>query len=159
MNKDLAEPIDFCKLRTDLKELMEEVDSRLESEFDAYSPAMWSNLQRAVDATILRIRAVRLCLNGATSGEIAQRLNLKKQFVAALLAYNTMWQDDYASPETICQIECPSCHAPVGDRCITSSGADARVHDSRREAYRKSFNERAMNMKRIRKMQKLEATA
>ena len=61
-----------------------------------------------VEATITKIRAVRLALNGASSGEIAQKLHLKKQYVAALLAYDTMWQNDYADPETIIgSVDCP----------------------------------------------------
>jgi hypothetical protein len=36
-----VEQIDFNRLRRDLQTLMEEVDRRLASEFDAFSPAMW----------------------------------------------------------------------------------------------------------------------
>jgi plasmid maintenance system antidote protein VapI len=153
-NMKLVEPIDFRKLRNNLKELMDEVDARLESEFDAFSPEMWSKLQRTVDATILRIRAVRLALNGATTADIAVRLHLKKQYVAALLAYNTMWQRDYASPEEITgSVDCPVCHAGIGNRCVTTSGADARVHESRRQTFRRALQARALNMKQIRRIQ------
>jgi plasmid maintenance system antidote protein VapI len=87
-----VEQIDFNKLRRDLQTLMEEVDRRLTSEFDAFSPTMWKRLQRAVDRVILEISAVRLALNGYTTAEVARKLGLKKQQVAAFLAYNTMWQ-------------------------------------------------------------------
>jgi hypothetical protein len=90
--KTAVEQIDFNKLRRDLQTLMEEVDRRLTSEFDAFSPTMWKRLQRAVDRVILEISAVRLALNGYTTAEVARKLGLKKQQVAAFLAYNTMWQ-------------------------------------------------------------------
>jgi hypothetical protein len=134
--------------------LMDEVDLRLESEFDAFSPRMWFNLQRAVDVTILEISAVRLALNGYTSAEVAQKLNLKRQQVAAFLAFNTMWQRDYASPEDIINaVPCKVCDAAIGTRCITSGGHDARVHDSRRQGYRVATKQRALTTKQIRKVQ------
>jgi hypothetical protein len=158
--KQLVEVIDFRKLRTKLKTLMEEVDARLESEFDAFSPAMWGKLNRTVDVVILEIRAVRLALNGYTAAEVAEKLGIKKQQVAAFLAYNTMWQSDYASPETIMDsVDCPSCPAKVGTRCTTSTGRDARIHDSRREYFRKQKSERAMNTQEIRKAQKAGVAA
>jgi hypothetical protein len=86
--------IDFNKLRSNLKALMEEVDLQLASEFDAFSPNMWNRLERTVDGVILEINAVRLVLDGATCAEVATKLNLKKQQVAAYMAYNTTWQKD-----------------------------------------------------------------
>jgi hypothetical protein len=153
-NTKLVEPIDFTKLRRNLRNLMEEVDRRLASEFDAFSPNMWFRLQRTVDSVITEIRALRLALNGYTTAEVAQKLGLKKQQVAAFLAYNTMWQQDYASPEVIIgAVDCPVCHAGIGNRCVSTSGKDARVHESRRQQYRKEAKERALNTKQIRKAQ------
>jgi plasmid maintenance system antidote protein VapI len=156
MKKQVAavEQIDFNKLRRNLQTLMEEVDRRLVSEFDAFSPRMWKRLQRTVDSVILEISAVRLALNGYTTAEVARKLGLKKQQVAAFLAYNTMWQPDYASPELIIgTVDCPFCAVGVGNRCITTSGSDARVHESRRQHYRIEAKERALNTKQIRKAQ------
>jgi hypothetical protein len=85
---------------------------------------------------------------------VARKLDLKKQYVAALLAYNTVWQRDYASPEAIINsVDCAKCHVGVGNRCVSDSGQDARVHDSRRQAYRDQNGERALNMKQIRRAQ------
>jgi hypothetical protein len=69
-----TEQIDFNKLRRDLQTLMEEVDRRLASEFDAFSPTMWKRLQRTVDSVILEISAVRLALNGYKTSEVALKL-------------------------------------------------------------------------------------
>jgi hypothetical protein len=158
--KQPVEVIDFRKLRSNLKTLMEEVDRRLESEFDSFSPAMWGKLHRTVDIVLLEIRAVRLALNGYTCAEVAEKLGLKKQQVAAFLAYNTMWQPDYASPETIMSsVDCPVCTAKVGIRCTTSTGRDVRIHDSRRDFFRKTNSERAMNTKQIRKAQNAKGVA
>lgn len=152
-----VEQIDFNRLRRDLRTLMDEVDRRLASEFDAFSPAMWKRLQRAVDSVILEISAVRLALNGYTTAEVARKLGLKNQQVAAFLAYNTMWQPDYASPELIvCTVDCPVCGVGIGKRCVTGSGNDARVHESRRQHYRIEAKERALNTKQIRKTQATE---
>lgn len=149
-----VEQIDFKRLRRDLQTLMEEVDRRLASEFDAFSPTMWKRLQRAVDSVILEISAVRLALNGCTTAEVARKLGLKKQQVAAFLAYNTMWQPDYASPGLIIStVDCPACGVGIGKRCVTTSGRDARVHESRRQQYRIEAKERALNTKQIRKEQ------
>jgi hypothetical protein len=149
-----VEQIDFNKLRRDLQTLMEEVDRRLASEFDAFSPTMWRRLQQTVDSVILEISAVRLALNGYTTAEVAHKLGLKKQQVAAFLAYNTMWQPDYASPELIIgTVDCPVCGVGIGNRCVTTSGRDARVHESRRQQYRIEAKERALNTKQIRKAQ------
>jgi hypothetical protein len=153
-----VEQIDFNKLRRDLQTLMEEVDRRLASEFDAFSPTMWKRLQRAVDSVILEISAVRLALNGYKTSEVALKLGLKKQQVAAFLAYNTMWQSDYASPELIVNtVDCPVCGVGIGNRCVTASRKDARVHESRRQHYRIEAKERALNTKQIRKAQELVA--
>jgi hypothetical protein len=153
-----VEQIDFNKLRRDLQTLMEEVDRRLTSEFDAFSPTMWKRLQRAVDHVILEISAVRLALNGYTTAEVARKLGLKKQQVAAFLAYNTMWQSDYASPGLIIgTVACAVCGIGIGKRCVTTSGNDARVHESRRQQYRIKAKERALNTKQIRKAQAMEA--
>jgi hypothetical protein len=150
--KNLVEPIDFKKLKRDLQTLMQEVDLRLVCEFDAFSPFMWNRLRNTVNAVILEITAVRMVLNGKTCSQVAAEMGLKKQQVAAFMAYNTMWQDDYADPATInSMVDCPSCHAGLGNRCISASGRDARVHDSRRQAYRDKLNQRALNMKAIRK--------
>lgn len=152
-----AEQIDFNKLRRDLKTLMEEVDRRLTSEFDAFSPAMWKRLQRTVDSVILEISAVRFALNGYSTAEVARKLGLKKQQVAAFLAYNTMWQPDYASPDLIVgTVDCPVCGVGIGNRCVSTSGNDARVHESRRQQYRIEAKERALNTKQIRKTQATE---
>ena len=149
-----VEQINFNKLRRDLQILMEEVDRRLASEFDAFSPTMWKRLQRTVDSVIREISAVRLALNGYTTAEVARKLGLKKHQVAAFLAYNTMWQPDYASPELIVGIvDCPVCGVGIGNRCTTASGNDARVHESRRQQYRTEAKERALNTKQIRKEQ------
>lgn len=149
-----VEQIDFNKLRRDLQTLMEEVDRRLASEFDAFSPTMWKRLQRTVDGVILEISAVRFALNGYTTGEVARKLGLKKQQVAAFLAYNTMWQSDYASPELIIgTVDCPVCGIGIGNRCVTTTGKDARVHESRRQRYRIEAKERALNTRQIRKAQ------
>jgi len=150
--------IDFNKLRRDLQTLMEEVDRRLASEFDAFSPTMWKRLQHTVNSVILEISAVRLALNGHATAEVAHKLGLKKQQVAAFLAYNTMWQADYASPNLIIgSVDCPVCEVGIGNRCVTTSGNDARVHESRREQYRVESKERALNTKQIRKSQTSEA--
>jgi hypothetical protein len=149
-----VEQINFNKLRRDLQTLMDEVDRRLASEFDAFSPTMWKRLQRAVDRVILEISAVRLALNGYTTADVARKLGLKKQQVAAFLAYNTMWQSDYASPGLIIDtVDCPVCGVGIGKRCVTTSGKDARVHESRRQQYRVEAKERALNTKQIRKVQ------
>jgi hypothetical protein len=133
---------------------MEEVDRRLASEFDAFSPAMWKRLQHAVNRVILEISAVRLALNGCTTAEVARKLGLKKQQVAAFLAFNTMWQPDYASPGLIIgTVDCPVCSVGIGKRCVTTSENDARVHESRRQQYRIEAKERALNTKQIRKAQ------
>jgi hypothetical protein len=101
----------------------------------------------------MEIRAVRLALNGYTSAEVAAKLGLKRQFVAALLAWNTMLHSDYASPETIIDaVDCPYCQVGVGQRCVSSGNQDARVHDSRREYYRVAMKERALTTKKIRKI-------
>jgi hypothetical protein len=153
----VVEQIDFTKLRRDLRTLMEEVDRRLASEFDAFSPTMWKRLQHSVNSVILEISAVRLALNGYTTAEVAQKLGLKKQQVAAFLAFNTMWQADYASPELIIStVDCPVCGVGLGNRCVTTSGNDARVHDSRRQRYRIEVKGRALNTKQIRKAQAAE---
>jgi hypothetical protein len=150
----VVEQIDFNKLRRDLRTLMEEVDNRLASEFDAFSPTMWKRLQYSVNSVILEISAVRLALNGHTTAEVAQKLGLKKQQVAAFLAFNTMWQSDYASPERIIStVDCPVCSVGLGNRCVTTSGNAARVHDSRRQQYRIEVKGRALNTKQIRKAQ------
>jgi predicted DNA-binding protein (UPF0251 family) len=94
--KELVEPIDFNKLRENLKTIMEEVDRRLESEYDAFSPKMWAKLRERVDLTVLEIKAVRLALNGMGTVEVANKLGVKRQQVAAVLAFNTMLQHDYA---------------------------------------------------------------
>lgn len=152
-----VEQIDFNKLRRNLQTLMEEVDRRLASEFDAFSPTMWKRLQQTVNNVIVEISAVRLALNGYTAAEVAHKLSLKKQQVAAFLAFNTMWQPDYASPELIIgAVDCPVCGVGVGNRCLTTSGNDARVHDSRRQQYRTEAKERALNTKQIRKAQAAE---
>jgi hypothetical protein len=79
---------------------------------------------------------------------------LRKQRVAAFLAYNTMWQPDYASPELIVgAVDCPVCGVGTGNRCVTTSGRDTRVHESRRQRYRIEAKERALNTKQIRKAQ------
>lgn len=150
--KNLVEPIDFKKLKRDLQTLMQEVDLRLASEYDAFSPFMWNRLRNTVNAVIMEITAVRMVLNGKTCAEVAAKMGLKKQQVAAFMAYNTIWQDDYADPVTINNsVDCPSCHAGLGNRCVSATGRDARVHDSRRQAYRDNLNKRALNMKAIRK--------
>jgi hypothetical protein len=152
-----VEQIDFNKLRRDLQTLMEEVDRRLASEFDAFSPRMWKRLHHSVNHVILEISAVRLALNGYTTAQVAHKMGLKKQQVAAFLAFNTMWQRDYASPEAIISaVDCPVCHAGIGNRCVSNSGKDARVHESRRQQYRKEAKERALNTKQIRKAQAAE---
>lgn len=152
-----VEQIDFNKLRRNLQTLMEEVDRRLASEFDAFSPTMWKRLQQTVDSVILEISAVRLALNGYTTAEVARKLGLKKQQVAAFLAYNTMWQPDYASPGLIIDtVDCPICAVGIGNRCVTASRKDARVHESRRQQYRIEAKERALNTKQIRKAQAME---
>jgi hypothetical protein len=149
-----VEEIDFNRLRRDLQTLMEEVDRCFALEFDAFSPTMWKRLQRTVDGVILEISAVRLALNGYTTAEVARKLGLNKQQVAAFLAYNTMWQPDYASPELIIDtVDCPICGVGIGKRCVTTSGNDARVHESRRQRYRIEAKERALNTKQIRKAQ------
>ena len=156
MTKQAAavEQIDFNKLRRDLQTLMEEVDRRLTSEFDAFSPTMWNRMQHTVNSVILEISAVRLALNGHTTAEVARKLGLKKQQIAAFLAFNTMWQRDYASPELIVgTVDCPVCGVGVGRRCVTTSGNDARVHESRRQRYRIEAKGRALNTKQIRKTQ------
>jgi hypothetical protein len=118
---------------------------------------MWKRLQHIVDHVILEISAVRFALNGYTVAEVAQELNLKKQQVAAFLAFNTMWQTDYASPELIIDtVDCPVCSVGIGNRCVTTSGNDARVHESRRQQYRIEAKERALNTKQIRKAQAAE---
>ena len=151
-HKKLVEPIDFNKLKRDLHILMQEVDLRLASEFDAFSPFMWNRLSNTVNAVITEITAVRMVLNGKTCSEVAAVMGLKKQQVAAFMAYNTMWQEDYAAPTTINNmVDCPSCHAGLGNRCVSASGRDVRVHDSRRQVYRDNLNVRALNMKAIRK--------
>lgn len=156
----LVQTIDFTKLRRDLRTLMKEVDLRLKSEFDSFSPNMWRRLQRTVDGVVVEINAVRLCLNGYSTAEVAQKLGLKKQQVAAYLAYNTMWQSDYASPETIISATvCPHCKAGIGVRCLSSGNQDARVHDSRRQQFRDTHNERALNMKAIRKQRDTKVAA
>jgi hypothetical protein len=148
-----VEQIDFNKLRRNLQTLMEEVDRRLASEFDAFSPTMWKRLQRTVDSVILEISAVRLALNGYTTAEVAHKLGLKKQQVAAFLAYNTMWQSDYASPDTIINaLSCSVCNSQIGSRCVTKNGLDAGVHETRRQDYRFQFRERAMTTKEVRKV-------
>lgn len=150
----IVEQIDFNKLRRDLRTLMEEVDRRLASEFDAFSPTMWKRLHHSVNHVILEISAVRLALNGYTTAQVAHKLGLKKQQVAAFLAFNTMWQSDYASPELIIgTVDCPICGVGIGNRCISTGGKDARVHESRRQQYRKEAKERALNTKQIRKAQ------
>jgi hypothetical protein len=152
-----GEQIDFNKLRRDLQTLMEEVDRRLASEFDAFSPRMWKRLQHTVDNVIHEISAVRLALNGYTTAEVARKLGLKKQQVAAFLAFNTMWQPDYASPDLIIDtVDCPVCRVGIGKRCVTTSGNDARVHESRRQRYRIEAKERALNTKQIRRAQAVE---
>jgi hypothetical protein len=152
-----VEQIDFNKLRRNLQTLMEQVDRRLASEFDAFSPTMWKRLQSTVDSVILEISAVRLALNGYTTAEVARKLGLKKQQVAAFLAYNTMWQPDYASPGLIIDtVDCPVCDVGIGNRCVTTSGKDARVHESRRQRYRIEVKERALNTKQIRKARTME---
>ena len=149
-----VEQINFNKLRRDLQTLMEEVDRRLASEFDAFSPTMWKRLQHAVDSVILEISAVRLALNGHKTSEVALKLGLKKQQVAAFLAYNTMWQSDYAPPQLIVStVDCPICAVGIGKRCVTGSGNDARVHESRRQRYRIEAKERALNTRQIREEQ------
>ena len=68
---------------------------------------LWKRLQRAIDSVILEISAVRLALNGSTTAKVGCRLGLKKQQVAAFLAFNTMWQPDYASLELIVSTAIP----------------------------------------------------
>ena len=150
----LVEPIDFSKLRENLKTIMDEVDRRLESEYDAFSPKMWDKLRERVDQTVLAIKAVRMALNGMTSVEVADKLGVRRQQVAAVLAFNTMLQPDYADPETIVNaVVCPGCLAGVGNRCSSYTYNDVGVHETRRIAYRVLMSERALNMKQIRKIQ------
>ena len=48
----VVEQIDFNKLRRDLQTLMEEVDRRLASEFDAFSPTLTAEtVLRSIEAT------------------------------------------------------------------------------------------------------------
>ena len=70
-----------------------------------------------------------------------------------------MWQSDYASPGLIIDtVDCPVCGVGIGKRCVTTSGNDARVHESRRQQYRVEAKERALNTKQIRKVQAEEVT-
>lgn len=47
----------------------------------------------------------------------------------------------------------PVCEVGIGNRCVTASGNDARVHESRRQQYRIDAKERGLTTKQIRKEQ------
>ena len=47
----------------------------------------------------------------------------------------------------------PVCGVGIGNRCVSTSDNDARVHESRRQRYRIEAKERALTTKQIRKEQ------
>ena len=83
--------VDLVMLRKNLQTILDELDSTA-SNLDAYSPYMWRRLQTTADRVATAINAVRLHLAGMTAGDIAAQLNLKKQQVAAYMAWNCMYQ-------------------------------------------------------------------
>lgn len=86
----LRKPLDVEKLKHDLQVIMGELSN--ESSKDMYSPTMWIRLQKTTDYVVTAINAVRLRLSGMTCREVAAKLHLKPQQVAAFSAWNTMYQ-------------------------------------------------------------------
>jgi hypothetical protein len=87
--------VDLLKLRNDLQTIMDVLNSTT-SDLDAYSPYMWSRLQKTADQVAKAINAVRMHLAGKTAQQIAEELGLKKQQVAAYAAWNTMYRPGWA---------------------------------------------------------------
>jgi hypothetical protein len=81
------------KLQQDLRTIMDELSTTVG--VDRYSPKMWMRLQTTTDYVVNAINAVRLRLTGKTCAEVAVELGLKKQQVAAYLAWNTMYQPEW----------------------------------------------------------------
>lgn len=131
-------PLNIEKLRRDMKIVMDEIDRTGGVLPDAYSPVIWQRLQRTTDAVANAIQAVRLRLSGMTCDEIAGKLGIKKQQVAAYAAWNSMLQPDWVSPRVIvAETACPKCGAMAGERCHYHSAPAHKIHKERREAHRR----------------------
>jgi hypothetical protein len=90
--------IELVKLRKDLKAIMDEIDSTPKDVLDAYSPHMWSRLQKTTEKVATAINAVRLRLSGKTCAEISVELGISKSQVAGYVAWNTMLQPSWSRP-------------------------------------------------------------
>src|ERR1700752_1382661 len=91
--------IDLKKLRKDLQTIMDEIDSTPAGVLDAYSPHLWMRFQNTTEKVATAINAVRLRLSGKTCAEIAFELRLSKRQVAGYVAWNTMLQPGWMSPQ------------------------------------------------------------
>jgi hypothetical protein len=88
---------ELLKLRQDLQAIMDEIDGTPKEVLDAYSPHMWSRLQKTTEKIATAINAVRLRLSGKTCAEIAAELGVTKSQVAGYVAWNTMLQPSWMS--------------------------------------------------------------
>jgi hypothetical protein len=123
-------PLNLAKLRRDMQTIMDEIDRTGGVLPDAYSPVMWQRLQNATENVATAIQAVRLSLSGMSHTEIAAKLGLKPQQVAAYAAWNTMLQPDWVSPRgVVASTPCPKCGASQGEDCMA-----VKIHRVRRDA-------------------------
>lgn len=127
-------PLNMTKLRKDMQLIMDEIDRTGGVLPDAYSPVMWQRLQDATDRVATAVQAVRLVLSGMNRDDVATKLGMGRQRVAAYMAWNTMLQPDWVSPRMIiAETPCPICGAQKGERCRYSSAPPHKIHKERRE--------------------------
>ena len=137
--KKPVKPLNLNKLRKDLQLIMDEIDRTHGVLPDYYSPIMWMRLQETADRVANAIQAVRMKLSGLTSSEIADKLGLGVQQVAAYVAWNTMFDPHWVRPkEVIAWSARPKCDAEAGQRCQYHSAPANKIHSERREAFRNS---------------------
>jgi hypothetical protein len=130
-------PLNMGKLRRDMQIIMDEIDHSGDILPDAYSPIMWQRLQRTTEGVANAIQSVRLRLSGMTCDEIAGKLGITKQQVAAYAAWNSMLQPDWIAPRVIvAETACPRCGAMAGERCDYSSAPTNKIHKDRRKAHK-----------------------
>lgn len=132
-----SKPLNISKLRRDMRTIMDEIDRTGGTLPDAYSPMMWQRLQHTTEKVANAIQAVRLRLNGMSCDEIASKLCISKQQVAAYAAWNTMLQPGWVAPRVITAATmCPKCGAKAGERCDYHSAPAHQIHTERREAFK-----------------------
>ncbi len=137
-------PLNLSTLRRDMQIIMDEIDRTEGVLPDAYSPVMWQRLQNTTEKVAGAIQAVRLTLSGLSCSDVADKLALNPQQVAAYMAWNTMLQPDWVSPRVVvATTQCPKCGVAPGTSCDLTYG---RLHRQRREAYKSMSGVREMQM-------------